>query len=105
MKTSENDTAVVAAIGALMGQLSAGPIRDRLEAALRGEAAKQPDAIRQETLSGEEVARVLNCTRRTVVSLAQQGILARVKFPGRQRGAGYSRASVESILASKGGAA
>lgn len=105
MKTRENDAAVVAAIGALLGQMSAGPVRDRLESAMRGETAKQPDALRQETLSGEEVARVLNCTRRTVVSLAREGVLARVKFPGRQRGAGYSRASVEKLLEAKGGAA
>jgi excisionase family DNA binding protein len=99
-----NDKSMLAAIRAMVGQLDEGKMRDTLEAVLRGDKPKQEeDKIRQEVVSGEEAARMLNCTRRTVQGLAKRGTIRRAVFPGRVRGFGYTRASVEALVA--GGAA
>ena len=51
----------------------------------------------------EAVAVRASCSLRTVDAWARQGLLVRVKLPGRSRAAGFTSASVERLLA--GGAA
>lgn len=101
MSFGNNNTAMLGAISALVGQLSKGKTKDALEAALRGDELT-PGPLRQEVLSGAEAARVLGVTARTVQSLAASGAIARAVLPGRVRGFGYVRSSVERLA--KGGA-
>lgn len=102
MGFGNNNTAMLGAISALVGQLEHGKTRAALEAVLRGEELT-PEPLRQEVLSGAEAARLLGVTTRTVQSLAAAGSIARAVLPGRVRGFGYVRSSVESLA--KGGAA
>lgn len=95
---------VVLAIGALVGQLENGTMRSRFEAVLRGEEPQQPDAIKQRVVSGDEAARILGMTRRSVTSLAKAGHIKRAVLPGRLRGFGYTRESVEALAVAEGGA-
>ncbi len=101
MSCTNNNTAVLGAISALVGQLENGRTRTVLEAALHGEDTT-PGPLRQEVLSGAEAARVLGVTTRTVQALAASGSIARAVLPGRVRGFGYVRSSVERLA--KGGA-
>ncbi len=45
-----------------------------------------------------EVADELSCCLRTVDNLAVQGILQKVKFPGRVRGCGFRRSDVQALI-------
>lgn len=101
MGFTNNNSAVLGAISALVGQLQDGKKRAALEAAMHGEDTA-PRPLRQEVLSGAEAARVLGVTARTVQSLAASGAIARAVLPGRVRGFGYVRSSVERLA--KGGA-
>ncbi len=47
-------------------------------------------------------AAMLNRSRRLVHKLASENLLVRVKLPGRVRGCGYTRESVERLLAGGG---
>jgi hypothetical protein len=49
-----------------------------------------------------EVARRFNRTMRFVDKLAVEGILRRVKMPGRQRGCGFLADEVERLIAGEG---
>ena len=51
----------------------------------------------------KEAARMLGTSTRTVDSLAADGKLARVRLPGRRRGAGFRVADVQALI--EGGAA
>lgn len=103
MGISNKDEALVAAVGAMLGQLDNDKIRERLERALKGEAEPRRDELRQEVVTGSEAARVLNCSVRHVQHLAARGAIKRVVEPGSSRGRGYVRRSVEALA--QGGAA
>lgn len=104
MKQADNsNAAMLAAIRAMVGQLAEGKKRDALVAVLDGNEPPKPDTLRQEVLSGAEAARVLGVTPRTVQMLAKSGTIQRAVLPGRVRGFGYTRASVEAVA--RGGAA
>lgn len=76
-------------------------MRDKLEAVLNGEEPQQPDAIRQQVVSGDEAARILNLTRRSVQLLARAGNISKAFLPGRKRAFGYTRSSVELLAAGR----
>lgn len=105
---SNADRALIVAIWSMVGQIGDAKTKTRLEAALRDEPmpppAPAPDTIKRMVLSGAEAAHVLGVTRRTVITLCNQGLLQRVVFPTRKRGFGYSRASVEALVAGRQGA-
>lgn len=105
---SNADRALIVAIWSMVGQIGDAKTKTRLEAALRDEPmpppAPAPDTIKRMVLSGAEAAHVLGVTRRTVITLCNQGLLQRVVFPTRKRGFGYSRASVEALVAGRKGA-
>ena len=50
-------------------------------------------------LTAEESGRVLGCTDRTVHTLANEGHLRRVRFPGRKLGNGFLESDVRALLA------
>ncbi len=54
-------------------------------------------------ISAAETARLLNVSRRTVAALAAEGRLTRAFLPGRKRPYGFTRASVEALLAGREG--
>jgi hypothetical protein len=89
---------MLAAVAAMVSQIQNNSIRERLERALRGEEAGAADELRQEVVSGLEAAKVLGCTVRTVQILAKRGSIQRIVLPGRLRGCGYSRKSVEALV-------
>lgn len=96
------DKSMLAAIRAMVGQLNDEKTRAALESVLRGEqpaAAAAP--IRQEVLTGDEVAAMLHIGRRMVSNLAKSGAIRRVKAPKRKRAFGFSRASVEQFIAGR----
>lgn len=100
---AHKDDGMVVAMMAMAGQLADAKLRERVESALRGEEPARPkDEVRQEVLSGDEAAKVLGVTRRTIQLMAQRGTIRRVAFPGSQRGIGYERRSVETIAFGKG---
>jgi predicted DNA-binding transcriptional regulator AlpA len=45
-----------------------------------------------------QVAEMLSCSLRSVDNYAAQGILQKVKFPGRVRGSGFRRSDVEALI-------
>lgn len=98
----KSDKSIIAALLALAGQVADEKLQTRLKAVIRGEEAKPApveDAIRQKIVTGNEAARILNCTRRTVVTLANSGAIRRASFPGRTKAFGYDRDSVEALVA------
>ena len=102
----QTDKALLAALLAMAGQVADENVRARVTSAIRGEEQKPApvvDVIRQKVVTGDEAARILNCTRRTVVTLANSGAIRRALFPGRTKACGYLRESVEALVA--GGAA
>ncbi len=62
------------------------------------ESASQQPARGSEIIRRHQVAEMLSCCLRTVDNLDAQGILRKVKFPGRVRGCGFRRADVEALI-------
>lgn len=69
-------------------------------AALSGETAKTDSAGRGvlAVCRRVEAAKRLGVSLRTIDSLMAQGVLARVRFPGRKRAVGVSLSSVEDVV-------
>lgn len=89
---------MLAAMVTMAGQIQDAKTRHAVSAALNGDEPRQDKAIRQEVVSGAEAARMLNVTRRTVQTMAKRGVIRRAVFPGRIRGFGYTRSSVEALI-------
>ncbi len=97
------DTAMVAAIRAMVAQLSDGKMRTALEMALDGREPvpeTRKDPVRRMVITGDEAGLMLGVTRRTVIKWANKGMLKRAKLPGRKIGFGYTVDSVEAAAAS-----
>ena len=45
-----------------------------------------------------EAARLFSCSVRTIDNISRQGLLARVKLPGRQRAMGYRLREVQQLI-------
>ena len=79
--------------------------RARLLAVVRTGGGPQPKTAPPETgpriLARAEVARRLAKTTRFVDRLAQQGVLKKVRLPGRVRAAGFLESDVNALLAGK----
>lgn len=72
--------------------------RERLLAFFRpGEGAgeRRPERL----LKRGQVAEMLSSSRRLVDKLAEEGLLHKVKYPGRVRAAGYRLSEVQALLA------
>ena len=82
----------VATITAMLNLIEAPDIRAKVEAALKDQALDK-------VLTAEESGRVLGCTDRTVHTLANEGHLRRVRFPGRKLGNGFLESDVRALLA------
>lgn len=74
--------------------------RNRMLAGLRnGEKTGAKSLERRPgIIKRREVAGMLSCSLRTVDNMAAEGILQRVKYPGRVRGGGFRRADVEALI-------
>lgn len=96
--TKKTDSPLSNAILALADQLEDGEMKTAIHCAVKGKASPAVPP-RPEVVSGEEAARLLRLTRRTIAGLARSGIVQRVQLPGRTRSIGYLRSSVEALLA------
>lgn len=84
----------VAIITSMLNCIESPELKARIEAALKHEEVE-----RSRVLTADEVGRILNKSARTVHTLANQGLLRRVKFPGRQIGGGFLESDVRALLA------
>lgn len=103
-KYTTADAGLLAALQTLVEKLADRQLADRIAAAMRGDdMSKVEEPIAQKVVSGEEAGKILGLDRRSVTLLAKQGHIQRVVLPGRVRSCGFLRASVEALLAAKGG--
>ena len=84
----------VATITAMLNLIETPDIRQRIEAALKHEEVET-----SRVLTATDSGRVLNVSARTVHTFANQGLLRRVKFPGRKLGNGFLESDVRALLA------
>lgn len=100
---SSADRSMLTAMAAMAGQLQDARTRNAIAAVLNGSEPNKQDVIRQRVVSGKEAARILNLTKRSVQLLARAGTIKRAVLPGRSRGFGYLRDSVEELATGVGG--
>lgn len=85
----------VATITAMLNLIETPDIRQRIAAALKHEEVET-----SRVWTAAETGRVLGgVSARTVHTLANQGHLRRVKFPGRKIGCGFLESDVRALLA------
>jgi len=74
--------------------------RERLLALLRpGQKASSSDVRPERLLKRKQVADMLSSSPRLVDKLSSEGLLHKVKYPGRVRAAGYRLSEVQAIIA------
>ena len=91
MSAQERD---VALIMNMMNCIETPELRTRIEAALKHEEVE-----RSRVLTADESGRLLGVSSRTVFSFCKQGLLRRVKYPGRKIGGGFLESDVRALLA------
>ena len=91
MTTQQRD---VQTITAMLNLIETPDIRTKIERALRDEQIHNDRVI-----TAEESGHLLGVTDRTVHTFANQGLLRRVKFPGRKLGNGFLESDVRALLA------
>lgn len=84
----------VATITAMLNLLESQELKARIEAALKHEEAET-----SRILTADQTGRIFNKSARTIHTLANQGLLRRVKLPGRKIGCGFLESDVRSLLA------
>jgi len=90
----------LAAIVALLPTLPDSAMRRRVESALIAPSPKEmPVALPDCVLSANETATAFSVTPKTVHRMAAEGVLHRVRLPGRKRGVGFLRSEVVELLA------
>jgi hypothetical protein len=82
----------VATITAMLNLIETPAIRTKIEAALKDEAIDK-------VITAEKAGQVLGCSNRTIHTLANEGHLRRVRFPGRSQGSGFLESDVRTLLA------
>ena len=70
-------------------------IRRRIEKVLLG---KDADAPPDRVLTAQEAGKMLGVTDRTVHTFAKQGLLRRVKYPGRKLGGGFRYSDITRLM-------
>ena len=92
MNSTHRDVKLIA----IMLELIETPeIRRRIEKVLLGkDAAAPPDRV----MTAAEAGKMLGVTNRTVFNYAKQGLLRRVKYPGRTRAGGFRYLDVSGLL-------
>ncbi len=73
--------------------------RNRLVALLRQPTTTASETPGARILRRTEVARRLSLSLRSIDKLAVQGVLQKVRFPGRGRSAGFRAADIEALIA------
>ena len=104
MNTANTDKGIIIGMLAMNEQIQNSKLRNAIAEVLRGGEPQQPDEIKQRVVSGDEAARILGLTRRSVLNLVKAGSIKRAVLPGRLRGFGYTRDSVEALAVAEGGA-
>ena len=84
----------VATVTAMLNLVESPDIKRKIEAALKDEQLHNDRVI-----TAEKSGQLLGVTDRTVHTLANEGHLRRVKFPGRKQGAGFLESDVRALLA------
>lgn len=84
----------VATITALLNLIETPDLKARIEAALRHEEVEE-----SRVLTADESGRLLGVSGRSVFAFAKQGLLRRVKYPGRKIGGGFLESDVRALLA------
>ena len=87
-------------IRVLIGTLSAKD-KARLVRELTAESA--PVAVENRIIRRTEAARLLARSPRAVDYMAAEGLLPKVCFPGRSRGAGFRLSDVQALIGGKAG--
>ncbi|MDD2239571.1 MAG: hypothetical protein PHI93_02800 [Kiritimatiellae bacterium] len=82
-------------IATMLELIESPEIRRRIEKVL---LAQDVDAPPDRVITAAEAGKILGVTDRTVFTFANQGLLRRVKYPGRRQGGGFRYADVTTLL-------
>ena len=92
MNSTQRDVKLIAT---MLELIETPEIRRRIEKVLLGkDAAAPPDRV----MTAAEAGKMLGVTNRTVFNYAKQGLLRRVKYPGRTRAGGFRYLDVSGLL-------
>lgn len=92
MNSTHRDVKLIAT---MLELIESPEIRRRIEKVLQGnDMDTPPDRV----ISTEEAGKMLGVTSRSVFNFARQGLLRRVKYPGRKRGGGFRYSDVSRLL-------
>jgi len=83
----------VATITTMLNLIESPDIRQRIETVL-----KQNPTEQSRVLSADEAGKILGVSGRTVFSFAKDGLIRRVKYPGRKIAGGFLLADVVNLL-------
>jgi hypothetical protein len=77
--------------------------RARLLATIRNGGSQPPESVQriQRIVRRTEAARMYGCSLRLIDRLAAQGVLEKVRLPGRKRGAGFRESDLLALIAGK----
>ena len=92
MNSTHRDVKLIAT---MLELIESPEIRRRIEKVLLG---KDEDAPPDRVMTAAEAGKMLGVTDRTVFNFAKQGLLRRVKYPGRTRAVGFRYLDVSSLL-------
>ena len=92
MNSTHRDVKLIAT---MLELIETPEIRRRIEKVLLGkDAAAPPDRV----MTAAEAGKMLGVTNRTVFNFAKQGLLRKVKYPGRTRAGGFRYLDVSGLL-------
>ena len=92
MNSTHRDVKLIAT---MLELIETPEIRRRIEKVL---LAQDADAPPDRVLTAAEAGKMLGVTNRTVVNFAKQGLVRRVKYPGRTRAGGFRYSDLARLL-------
>lgn len=92
MNSTHRDVKLIAT---MLELIESSEIRRRIEKVLLG---KDADAPPDRVLTAAEAGKILGVTDRTVFTFAKQGLLRRVKYPGRKQAGGFRYSDISRLL-------
>jgi hypothetical protein len=93
MNSTQRDVKLIAT---MLELIESPEIRRRIEKVLLGRDAEAPP---DRVMTAEEAGQMLGVSDRTVFTFAKQGLLRRVKYPGRKQAGGFRYSDVTGLLA------
>ena len=94
MSTSQRDIETVAA---MLRLVESAEIRRRIETALQ--ATDEEPVVRDRVLTAEQAGKILGRSDRWVLKASKDGLLKRVRYPGRKIAGGFLESDVRALLA------